>query len=514
MPELCPSADTYRLINSDTQAAFTSLTSSHNLSSNCTIAWQVYAGRLNSSIQWTRLENITQYLGRWFFGMLMSISVPVTLFSFRTECEKLHLHARSVSHLSDRRVLARPSHVFGWISEGIEFTRPEDELPSREWHLFSQSFEWNDQHVVHCQLLELDRFRWHQRLLVLRSVADPSFDSAKNLSLNLLEWTNDRPTRSLIGLSTSSSMSVRLPAGDHSNSTLVYLSVRVRDEYGCSFQLVMPPVSITRDTTIIATLVNTLQSVSSQSNAISQLNSNELVQLLVNGNQNEMNQVLVSISQMLNTINNDALQTTLMSASSIPATTLSVSSLDGPWTLVSNLNLVPLYCYSSALSSIVNECLDFEHEHDIGSCRIQSATESGGDSVGLSDDIRVQSACRRNRQHRSAIVLSSRTDQVDIGIDSRCGSKSLSHSHAIIYHQCGLGHCIDTLPKISEQSSPTSRRSRSRDGGQRGAVSSRLCEQSPHCMSFHLCRMIAPCHLRPLGDEHSPGRTWKCSRTG
>ena len=221
-------------------------------------------------------------------------------------------------------------------------------------------------------------------------------------------------------------MSVRLPAGG-SNVTLVNLSVRVRDQYGCSFALDMPPVSITRDTTIIAMLVNTLQSVSSQSNAISQLNANELVQLLVNGNQNEMNQVLVSISQMLNTINNDALQTTLMSAASIPATTLSVSSLDGPWTPVSNLNLVPLSCcYSSALSSIVNECLVFEHEHDIGSCRIQSATESGGDGVGLSDDIRVQSACRWNRQHRSAIVLTRRTDQVDIGIDSRCGSKSSS----------------------------------------------------------------------------------------
>ena len=188
----------------------------------------------------------------------------------------------------------------------------------------------------------------------------------------------------------------------------------------------MPPVSITRDTTIIATLVNTLQSVSSQSNAISQLNSNELVQLLANGNQNEMNQVLVSISQMLNTINNDALQTTLMSAASIPATTLSVSSLDGPWTLVSNLNLAPLCCYSSALSSIANECLVFEHEHDIGSCRIQSATKSGGDGVGLPDDIRIQSACRWSRKYRSPIVLSGRTDQVDIGIDSRCGSKSSS----------------------------------------------------------------------------------------
>ena len=101
LPELCPSVDAYRLINSDTQAAFTSF-SSRNLSSNYSTGWKVYAGRMNSWVEWTLLENTTEYIGRWFFGMLMSISMTVTIFSFRTECEKLHLHSRSVSELSDR----------------------------------------------------------------------------------------------------------------------------------------------------------------------------------------------------------------------------------------------------------------------------------------------------------------------------------------------------------------------------------------------------------------------------
>ena len=61
----------------------------------------------------------------------------------------------------------------------------------------------------------------------------------------------------------------------------------------------MPPVSITRDTTIIQLLIDALQSTSSHSDATHQLNSNEIVQLLVNGNQNEMNQALVSLSQLL-----------------------------------------------------------------------------------------------------------------------------------------------------------------------------------------------------------------------
>jgi hypothetical protein len=279
-------------------------------------------------------------------------------------------------------------------------------------------------------MLELDRLRWHQRLFVLQSVDDPSLDGDKNLSINLLAWTSDRSTRSLVGLSTSSSINVRLPAGV-SNVTLIYLSVSIRDQYGCRIEFDIPPVSITRDTTTIAMLINVLQPASSHSNAANQLYSNEIVQLLANGNQNEVNQLLVSLSQMLNTMSADALQTTVMSAANLPATALSVSSLDRPWTPVSDRNTAPFSCDSSPMSSIVNKCIDVGHGCHISSCRIQAATKSGSDGVGLPDAIRVQSVYRRDRQHRSAIVHTRRTDQVDIGIDSRCDSKTFSHSDAI-----------------------------------------------------------------------------------
>ena len=260
--------------------------------------------------------------------------------SFRSDCEKLHLHPRSVSELSDRRVLACPSDVLGRGSEWIECTRSEDELPSDEWYLFSQSFEWNEQHCVHHQLFELDGFRWDQRLFVLQSVAPPSL--GRKAMIDLLVWTTDRSTRSLVGFSLSPSIDVRLAASD-STVTLVYLSARVRDQYGCSVEFDIPPVFITRDTMIIASLINALQSVSNQASAANLLNSNELVQVLVNGNQNEVNQVLVSISQMLNTMGSDALQTLLMSVGSIPATALSVSSLDRPSTTVSDADIMVFF---------------------------------------------------------------------------------------------------------------------------------------------------------------------------
>ena len=246
---------------------------------------------------------------------------------FRTDCEKLHLHSRSISELSHRRVLACSSCVLGWGDAWIQLARPEDKLPSPQWHLFRQSFEWDHQQLVHHQLLELDGFRWHQRLFVFQSVVSLPRVRKRHVSVHFLAWTNDRSTRSIVGFSTSPSLSVRLPAGD-SNVTMVYLSVRVRDQYGCSFEFDIPPVSIARDTTSIAMLINALQSASSHPNATSQLNSIEIVQLLLNGNQNQVNQVLVSLSQMLNTMSNDALQTALLNAENIPATALSVSSLD------------------------------------------------------------------------------------------------------------------------------------------------------------------------------------------
>ena len=141
---------------------------------------------------------------------------------------------------------------------------------------------------------------------------------------------------------------------------MVYLSVRVRDQYGCSFEFDIPPVSITSDTTSIAMLINALQSTSSQ------LNSNEIVQLLLNGNQNQVNQVLVSLSQMLNTMSTDALQTALMNAGNISATFFSVSSLDRPWTVVSNFRFDLLLFSSTRISQAAQHFL-LGHEYDISS---------------------------------------------------------------------------------------------------------------------------------------------------
>jgi hypothetical protein len=131
------------------------------------------------------------------------------------------------------------------------------------------------------------------------------------MSARPLVWTNGRSSRSLVTFSASPSLNVRLPAGDP-NSTPIYLSVGVRDQYGCSFEFDMPPVRITPETTNIAMLINALQSTSSHSDATNQLSSNEIVQILTNGNGNAVNQALVSLSQPLNAMSIDALRIALM----------------------------------------------------------------------------------------------------------------------------------------------------------------------------------------------------------
>ena len=131
------------------------------------------------------------------------------------------------------------------------------------------------------------------------------------MSTRLLVWSSGRSVRSLVAFSASPYLNVRLPAGEP-NSTLIYLSVRVRDQYGCSSEFDILPVRITSDTTTIGMLINALQSTSSHSDATNQLSSNEIVQILSNGDENGVNQALVSLSRTLNAMSNDALEIALM----------------------------------------------------------------------------------------------------------------------------------------------------------------------------------------------------------
>ena len=113
---------------------------------------------------------------------------------------------------------------------------------------------------------------------------------------------------------------VRLPAGDNQTSTL-HLLVHIRDELECITALNMSSVIVIADSAGMMNLITDIQSSSGGDT------SNPIVQLLASGNQNIVGQVLTSVSQQFNRINEDSIDRAVSSQSrNHPANILIVCS--------------------------------------------------------------------------------------------------------------------------------------------------------------------------------------------
>jgi hypothetical protein len=111
-------------------------------------------------------------------------------------------------------------------------------------------------------------------------------------------WTTDSTEPVVIGSSIVSSSQLRLPAGDL-NTSSVYIIVLIRDILNSVTEYYMQSVVVTPDMTNIMILIDMLQ----QSN-IELINTNSIIQLISSGDQNIVAQVLTSLSQVLNEMNN------------------------------------------------------------------------------------------------------------------------------------------------------------------------------------------------------------------
>ena len=120
-------------------------------------------------------------------------------------------------------------------------------------------------------------------------------------------WTTDRSKRAILASSVSSRMELRLPAGS-GNDSLVNIIIEIRDTLNCITEFDLSSISVRIDTAITNELINILQQTNTQS-----INSNPVIQLLSSGNQNTIGQVLTSLSQIFNEINQQNLETTVQS---------------------------------------------------------------------------------------------------------------------------------------------------------------------------------------------------------
>jgi len=104
----------------------------------------------------------------------------------------------------------------------------------------------------------------------------------------------------MIAFSPVSYFQVQLPAGNDQTS-LLNLIIDIQDELDCITQYNLSSVTVTPDSAGINDLINNILS---SSNAI---NNNPIVRLLASGNQNTVGQILTSLSQQFNQMNNQSL---------------------------------------------------------------------------------------------------------------------------------------------------------------------------------------------------------------
>ncbi|CAF1674871.1 unnamed protein product, partial [Adineta ricciae] len=115
--------------------------------------------------------------------------------------------------------------------------------------------------------------------------------------------------------SSVSQFNVRLPSGD-ANSSLLDLTLIIRDTFDCITELNMTSVVVKSDPLLFAALMNILQNPST---------TNPLLQILSSGNQNILAQLLTSISQHLNQLNDESVSMAILNG--VPASSIYISSL-------------------------------------------------------------------------------------------------------------------------------------------------------------------------------------------
>ncbi len=107
----------------------------------------------------------------------------------------------------------------------------------------------------------------------------------------------------MIGFSSVSKFDVLLPVGNE-NTSILNLIIYIRDTLDCVTEYYnISSVFVKLNSSIISNLMNSFQNSS----------SNPVVELLSNGNQNTVGQVISSLSQQFNKINNESVKNAISS---------------------------------------------------------------------------------------------------------------------------------------------------------------------------------------------------------
>jgi hypothetical protein len=110
----------------------------------------------------------------------------------------------------------------------------------------------------------------------------------------------------MLVFSVMSIVQIQLPAGND-NTSLLNLTVQIRDVLNCVQEYYMEPIIVIPDQTAIDTFIDILQ------NPKNVLTNNPIIQALASGNQNTVGQVVISLSQEFNKRNKQNLENAVAS---------------------------------------------------------------------------------------------------------------------------------------------------------------------------------------------------------
>jgi hypothetical protein len=110
----------------------------------------------------------------------------------------------------------------------------------------------------------------------------------------LIGWTTNPSDQVMLAFSSESDIQLVLPS-TNDNTSLLNIVAYISDTYDCVTEFNMSSVLVEADLSAIDSLQNST--------------NNAFIQMLASGNQNRISQVITSISQQLNQINNLAIET-------------------------------------------------------------------------------------------------------------------------------------------------------------------------------------------------------------
>lgn len=110
----------------------------------------------------------------------------------------------------------------------------------------------------------------------------------------------------VLAYSSVANVQLRLPAGDNSSS-LLYVAVRIRDRFNCITEYNLSTVVVRPDLQAINNFIGSIQ------NSSNTITSDPMVQILASGNQNSISQIIQSLAQAFNQVNNQTIKNILAS---------------------------------------------------------------------------------------------------------------------------------------------------------------------------------------------------------